>query len=174
MILLPILALFAGYAGGGRLKNLAALRFRLVPLLWACVALQIVGYAALGSQPLAAEAVTVVSSLGLTVWLIANMRYHSSALRVALGLVFVGWILNFVAIVPNHGMPVSARARHAAGVTAHTQAYYKHVSESDDTFARPLGDVIGVRPLAAVISVGDILIFGGLAAVVWSGMRRTR
>lgn len=95
----------------------------------------------------------------------------------ALGLLAAGWLLNLAAIVPNGGMPVSLHAAREIGAPAHIDVtegnLYKHVPASGETALPWLGDVVPVRALGSVISVGDVVMFLGLVLAVGSGMAPT-
>jgi hypothetical protein len=173
LILLPVM-IGVGYATGGRLRHLADLHFRALFLLAAGIVGQTAALLALGPPPnRLADAVTIFTYGALAVWLVLNLRDEARAIRAGLVLVLVGWLLNFVVIVPNHGMPVSSRALREIGSPGdHNGVYYKHIAETDRTFARPLGDVIPVRVLRAVVSLGDLVLFLGLGLVVAAGMHR--
>ena len=82
----------------------------------------------------------------------------------------VGLALNFVVIGVNNGMPVSARALEVAGASAEGLAgegtLKHHVMGPEDTLT-PLGDVIGIPPpIGVVISIGDVLLYAGVAILV--------
>ena len=48
---------------------------------------------------------------------------------------------------------------------------YKHVAATASSDLRPLGDVIPLRPLKTVVSVGDIVMLAGIATIVAAGMQ---
>jgi hypothetical protein len=85
-------------------------------------------------------------------------------------LVLAGLALNLVVIGVNGGMPVSAGALDTAGTSAKGLAnggtLKHHLMGPGDTLT-PLADVIGIPPpVGAVISIGDVLLYAGVAVVV--------
>ena len=87
----------------------------------------------------------------------------------ALWLVMAGLVLNILVIGVNSGMPVSASALETAG--ARTEGLgvgtAKHHLMGPDDNLTPLGDVIGIPPpIGAVISIGDVLLYAGVAILV--------
>jgi hypothetical protein len=100
-------------------------------------------------------------------WLIANIRYQASPLRLPAGLVAGGWALNVIPILANRGMPVSAAALARIGVRHPTMSsgnLGKHVLATSHTVLPWLGDVVAIPlPLLRnVISVGDIVVVIGV------------
>jgi Family of unknown function (DUF5317) len=88
----------------------------------------------------------------------------------ALWLVIAGLVMNVLVIGANGGMPVSAGALEVAGARPETLAgdgtLKHHLMGSDDVLT-PLADVIGIpEPIGAVVSVGDLLLYVGVAALV--------
>ena len=88
----------------------------------------------------------------------------------ALWLVIAGLAMNLLVIGVNGGMPVSAGALEVAGgrperlVGAGTLKH--HLMGPDDRLT-PLGDVIGIPPpIGAVISIGDVILYVGVVALV--------
>lgn len=160
-----------GRARGGRLAGLTTLRFRapillvVAALAHSCVAIVAPDYrmAALGS------AYTIVG-----IWLLRNAFHHRGGLRLGFVALGVGWLLNIIPVMLNGGMPVSADGLERVGAPRTmpvTEGHFsKHVPADRDTRASVLGDVIPLRMVATVISVGDIVVLAGIALVVASGM----
>jgi hypothetical protein len=88
----------------------------------------------------------------------------------------VGVLLNFVVIGTNHGMPVSRDAVLAAGGSDRIaelprEPGSRHHLASEEDALLFLGDVIGIRPpFGVVVSVGDLLTYGGATAFVIAAM----
>ena len=85
-------------------------------------------------------------------------------------LVIAGLTLNILVIVVNQGMPVSAAAIETAGARAEglvaTGTGKHHLMGPEDSLT-PLADVIGIPPpIGAVISIGDVLLYAGVAILV--------
>lgn len=176
MSILPVAAvcgLVIGLARGGRLGGLAELRFR-APLLLCVAFLAQVG---LGAVSPGQRFVVVGFSYTLVgAWLVLNARRQHGRVRLALGVLTVGWLLNMLPIVLNGGMPVSLHGLRHVGAPATisvTEGHlYKHVPADRHTLLPLLGDVIPVRPFGSVISLGDIVMFAGLTGVVVAAMTR--
>jgi hypothetical protein len=85
-------------------------------------------------------------------------------------LVIAGLALNVLVIGVNDGMPVSASALETAGSSADGLVgvgTVKHHLMGPDDVLTPLADVIGIPPpIGAVISIGDVLLYAGLAILV--------
>jgi hypothetical protein len=161
-------AVIAGWVAGGRLRNLGHVRLRGVPLVFAAVGLQLAlaalslldGPATLLSRPLLAA--SHVALLAFIAW---------NRLLPGMALVLVGFALNAAVIIPNGAMPVSESAYRTAG-GVETIEPGKHRLLDDDDHLPWLADVIPIRPLGTVVSVGDIVLSAGVAVLVPSLMRR--
>jgi hypothetical protein len=81
-----------------------------------------------------------------------------------------GLVLNILVIAVNGGMPVSANALETAGARAEDllgAGTAKHHLMGPTDALTPLGDVIGIPPpVGAVISIGDVLLYAGVAVLV--------
>jgi hypothetical protein len=88
----------------------------------------------------------------------------------AVWLVIAGLALNVLVIGVNGGMPVSASALETAGTPADGlvgAGTVKHHLMGPEDVLTPLADVIGIPPpIGAVISIGDVLLYAGLAVLV--------
>ena len=88
----------------------------------------------------------------------------------AVWLVIAGLAMNLLVIGVNSGMPVSASALEIADAPADGlvgAGTVKHHLMGPDDMLTPLADVIGIPPpIAAVISIGDVLLYAGLAILV--------
>ncbi len=159
-----------GLLRGGRLGRLAELRLR-APLLVATALLLQAGAGLLpANRRLASVALSYVLVGG---WLVANAAGRPAPLRRAVGLLAAGWLLNVVPMAANGGMPVSTHALERAGVPhmdVEDGHLFKHVPASAATVAPWLGNVIPVRAVRGVVSVGDIAMLAGVALFVASGM----
>lgn len=171
MLLSFALILVVGYLMGGRLANLTTLRIRWTPLAVAGFALQLINPP--GDWPLV---MLMASFVLLWIFAIGNLGTPG------FGVIAIGVALNFLVIVANDGMPVSAGALEASGqsdtmtdLTNLADTYVKHHLADGDDVVLFLGDVIAVPPpVAQAISVGDLFTYGGVGIVVVSGMRRRR
>jgi len=157
------LAVCVGFIAGGSLRHFEHLEVRWWGAALAGLALQ--GIALSSSIGPPAGPVLLVGSYGLLIafaWV--NRRLP------ALWLVMTGLVLNILVIGVNGGMPVSASALEAAGARADgllgAGALKHHLMGPGDTLT-PLGDVIGIPPpIGAVISIGDVLLYAGIAILV--------
>ena len=161
----------AGYARGGRLGRLGQLRLRAPVLAGVALALQ----AGAGLAPRPARLLLVASSYALVgVWLVLNAGWRQPVLRSGVALLALGWLMNGLAIAPHGGMPVSAGAMERTGFPAGYDVadghLFKHVVDTRRTPVDWLGDVIPVRPLGAVISLGDLALLAGVALSVSGAM----
>jgi hypothetical protein len=177
----PLLGgVLAGYALGGRLRQLVRTRLRAVWLLWLAAAMQLVQF------EFGPARIRIESALGISLlipifalagaWLLINLVRRPPAMQVAVALILLGGGLNAAAIAANGRMPYAESALVAADVTASQRARGerspKHVAADAATRLAWLGDVIPVRPLRKVISAGDIVLLAGVGALVAAAMRR--
>jgi hypothetical protein len=164
-----------GLVRGGRPHRLLALRLRWTPLIWACLAAQVLlGATGDGPSPLVRDVALVASYAGTGVWLAVNARTHGGGVRAGFLVVLAGWVLNVVPMALNDGMPVSTAAQEdigAAGQEIDEGSLWKHVPATRATRAAWLGDVIPLRPVHAVISVGDVVLLAGVGAAVAAALR---
>jgi hypothetical protein len=157
------LGLVAGLIAGGSLRPFEHLRLHWWGVAVLGLALQGIPLTGGISRPLGSA--VIVASYGLLVaFAFVNRRLP------ALWLVMAGLILNLVVIGANGGMPVSAGALEAAGSGAEgligADAPKHHLMGPRDRLT-PLGDVIGIPPpIGAVISVGDVFLYAGIAVLV--------
>jgi hypothetical protein len=163
-----LVGLIGGFALGGRLERLAAVRFRLGPIALVALGIQLALFSPVadGLSDEAARAIYVVSTALVGVVVLANLRLTG------VPLIALGAALNLLAIAANGGkMPASPEALAAVGlgVGGNTNS----VVVADPALA-PLTDVFAMPawlPLANVFSVGDALIGVGLAIAVAAAMR---
>jgi hypothetical protein len=164
LILIVIgLAVCVGFAAGGSLRPFERFRVHWWGVALAGLALQGVPLTSGISRPVGT--VTLLGSyvlLGSFAWV--NRRLP------AVWLVMVGLALNLLVIGVNNGMPVSAGALEVSGASAEGLAgegtLKHHLMGPGDTLT-PLGDVIGIPPpIGAVISIGDVTLYAGIAILV--------
>jgi len=168
LVAIPV-GIAAGVAMGGRLGNLASLRFRWGWLAVAGLVVQVVLFSDAGGAlaGTAGPAVYVLSTLAVFVAVLRNLRLPGMAV------VAVGALLNLAAIAANGGsMPASAEALATAGLPPgdHLNSVvlaHPALEPLTDIYAIPAG-----IPMANVFSVGDVLIGLGIAWAVAAAMRR--
>lgn len=97
--------------------------------------------------------------------------------RFALAMLAAGWILNTSVIALNSGIPVSQSALEEVGLQdadSSKELLVKDVHRdgalSAETRLGFLGDVIPVRPLGGVFSIGDVMFNVGLGALIAASM----
>lgn len=171
------LGLVIGYLAGGSIKGLKEIHFRLVWVLFVAVAVAIL--------PLFSDSLNkhrrvfvLIGLAGVLVFLVVNIVTSRGEVRAGLGVVFVGWALNFLVIAANGGMPLSRWAYGASGqtdrITQGSGGFYRIVLADPKTKLIRLGDVIPVKPYHVVVSIGDILMILGAAIIIATGMRMVR
>jgi hypothetical protein len=157
-----------GLAAGGRMGALGAVHLRWWGALAAGVALQVLaGPVGLGGGP-GTTAVTL-SYLCLLVFALANRSLAG------MPVVCVGLALNATVILVNGGMPVRPEAVAAVGLDpdqldAADLGAKRHLEGPDDRLTF-LGDVLPLRPLREVVSVGDVVLAAGVAGVLFRLLR---
>lgn len=152
------LSVIAGLLAGGSIRSLERARIHWWALAPIALALQVIPAPA-GRAGLA-TAMLVTSYLLLLAVVGVNRRVPGAA---AMG---IGLMLNLAVVGLNGGMPVSAEAARTAGAEGPIViegSSKRHVMTEKDVL-RLLGDVIPVpRPVGVVLSIGDVLLYGGMA-----------
>lgn len=155
----------AGYAAGGRLRNLAATRFRASWLLWAVAAAQFADVIQ------AVRTWVLVATFAVAVgWLVGNALQWPPVVRYGALAVAAGGLLNGVAIEANGRMPYSTWAASKAGLDVGLQTA-RNVAATHATRLLPIGDVIPLPPVHTVVSIGDLLICLGIVTMIIAAMR---
>jgi hypothetical protein len=174
-LIVPLtVAVLLGVVFGGAFSRWSAVRVRWAPLAATCLFAQV----ALFTPPLDTLPAIMASGpwlylltlAGVLAVLLANARLANASL-LPLTLAALGVALNVVVIVANGGyMPRSDDAAAALGMLPTAQLRGERLvnvaSIGDQTRLAWLGDVIAQPrwlPLANVVSVGDLLLAGGLA-----------
>ena len=170
VLIVIVAAVLVGLIVGGSLRNFERLRVHWWVLAFAGLALQILPVPAIAGVPtwalgagmLVASYVVLLAFLGVNRWIPGA------------SVMAVGLVLNLAVVAANGGMPVRARAIEAAGGSASfpTDAGDKHHLMNDDDVLTPLGDVIPIPPpIGVVLSIGDVLLYLGIAWFVVQVMR---
>jgi hypothetical protein len=157
------LAVCVGFIAGGSLRPFERLKVHWWGIALVGLALQAIPPVSGLGRP-AGSAALVVSYGLLVAFAWVNRRLP------ALWLVMAGLVLNILVIGVNGGMPVSAGALETAGARAEDLLgadTTKHHLMGPGDMLTPLGDVIGIPPpIGAVISIGDVLLYSGVAVLV--------
>lgn len=165
-----IIAVVVSYLRGGRLGHVADAPLGWTWLLFAGVAVQVAVTIAAGRGWLTDAGATgwsllLLSQLLVVAFLVAN-RFLPGIWLVAAGLA-----LNAVVIAANGAMPVDPAAIRAIGMEGEGVPPGKHTLMTEATILPWLGDVIPVRPLRSVISIGDLVLAAGLLPMTHALMR---
>ncbi|MFN2615337.1 MAG: DUF5317 family protein [Actinomycetota bacterium] len=171
------LGLLGSVIARGRLAGLANLHLRwawvlllallvsLIPLFWSAI-----------SGTGAARALLLASNVGVIAFLAVNVARARGGVRAGLLIAAIGWLLNFVVIAINAGMPLSRWAWEHSGQSGPIEAgkggFFKVVEAHPGTTFRFLGDVIPLRVVTQVLSIGDILLLAGIVVVIAAAMRQ--
>jgi hypothetical protein len=175
--LIPSLVVFAivlGYVLGGRLSHFENLRTHRWGLALAGLAFQFVPAFALGSVPasVTGPVMLALSYTFLVVFLFSNRWIPGGPVM------RVGLLLNLAVVMVNGGMPVQAQAIERAGGNPYALMQAtptKHHLMTDDDVLWQLGDVIPIpAPFSDVLSIGDVLLYGGMVYSITEIMRGRR
>lgn len=158
---------------GGRLLNLSEMKLRAWPLLILGFGMQVAADRIPSDQSWSHDAaVTLVILSFIPLITIAWLNRHEAGMW----LVGLGVFMNFTVIAANGGMPVLPEAA-SLGLgrditSVDFDALSKHVLLDGSTRLAFLGDVIPVRVIRNVVSLGDVFLAIGLGVFVEDQMRR--
>lgn len=161
VLVVVALGVLVSYARGGRLHRAAEAPLHWRTLLFLGVSIQIT-VDALAARGVLGDATTLgwllllVSQLLVVGFLVAN-RHLPGVLLVGGGL-----LLNAVVMAANGAMPVDPAAIQALGLGDVEVPLGKHTLLDDQTRLPWLADIIPVRPLRSIISIGDLVLAAGL------------
>lgn len=168
-----------GYLRGGKLRVLGQLRIEALWLVWVAVAIQachlyVPAVRRFAENELGLPLLLVVfGSVGL--WIGLNLGGRSLGVWLAIVMLLIGGILNGLAILANGRMPFSQSAALHARLPRDkifpVDRLPKNEPASADTRIPILGDIIPVRPIHRVISIGDVILAIGIALIIAAGMR---
>ena len=161
VLLILALAVLAGVLSGGSARYLGHLQVHWWALAPIALVLQSAPIPVGSAERSGFAAAALVSSYVLLLAVVAvNRRVPGAALMAA------GLTMNLAVVALNGGMPVGQEAIRAAGANGVIviEDGAKHHLMSNADVLRPLADVVPVPPpFGAVFSIGDILLYGGLA-----------
>jgi Family of unknown function (DUF5317) len=161
ILAIVLVSIAAGYAVGGSLRRFEGVRIHWWGVAFAGLLLPRIPLP--NESRSAITAVIVASYVLLIAFVWVNRRLPAAPLMLA------GLLLNLAVAGTNAGMPVNVRAAEiASGGGSSLPAIgtdAKHHPMTDADVLRPLGDVIPVPPpLGDVLSVGDVLLYAGVAS----------
>ena len=171
-VYLAVAMLLVVAATGAPLKRLGGLRIRRVWLLWVALIDQILVISIIpDTHPAALATAHIASYVLAAICLVANRRLPG------IGFIGAGGLLNGLTIAVNGGtLPASASALRASGFQEKSGQF-----ANSGVLAHPklpwLGDVVATPswlPGHNVFSVGDVLIWIGLAWLLWRTCRPGR
>lgn len=164
--------LLVGRLAGGRLRNLASLPVRAVPITFVSAGL-VVTARFVGDSVASVLQLAAIGAGGL--FLAVNAMRVRGAMRAAFAVLAIGWMLNATVITANDGMPLSLSAYAASGQTVVPTpgegGFFAIDVADESTILRPLGDVIPISPLRTVVSIGDLVLALGVVGLMVVGMR---
>lgn len=171
-LLIILIVIIVALLRGGSLHNLAAVRLRWLPLVFASLALQLLIFTPFRTVPLISVATPwlyMLSMLLLTAWVAAN-RHIPGMLLMAAGL-----LLNLAAIAANGGyMPIALERASVYGTSATFTDGGRHNNSialaTGQAYLWLLTDIIAI-PFAGVFSVGDVLLTLGVAICCYRAIR---
>jgi hypothetical protein len=171
-VYLAVAMLLVVAATGAPLKRLTELRIRHVWLLWAALIDQILVISIIpDTHPAALAAAHIASYAMAAVCVVANRRLPG------IWLIGAGGLLNGVTIALNGGtLPASASALRASGFRE-APGQFANSGVLSDPRLPWLGDVFATPswvPGHNVFSIGDVLIWAGLAWLLWRTCRPGR
>lgn len=160
--------ILAGFIARGSLRNFERVHVHWWGAALIGVALQVVPFGRWFGEDVAVAAL-VASYVALIAFVWVNRRLPAAPLML------VGLALNLLVIGANGGMPVSESALRVAGADGDLSAVVDdgkhHLMASSDVLT-PLADVIGLPPpLATILSIGDVFLYGGIVVFTVLVMR---
>jgi hypothetical protein len=177
MALIPALvglALVIGYALGGRLRGFEDLRINRWGLALIGLALQWIPASKIAWVPasVVGPVMLALSYAFLVAFLVSN-RWIPGA-----PVMQVGLLLNLAVVMVNGGMPVQGTAIERAGGDPYAlmqSSPTKHHLMTEDDVLWQLGDIVPLAPpIGDVLSIGDLLLYGGMVYSITEIMRGRR
>jgi hypothetical protein len=167
-----VVAVLASYLRGGRLHRIAHAEIRAGWLLFVGVAIQFgvdlaAGRGLLPDAGVAGWSLLLSSQVLVVAFLLLNRQLPG------VWLIAVGLALNAVVIAMNRAMPVDPAAIAAIGLEGAAVPPGKHTLLTAETRLPWLADIIPVRWLRSIVSVGDLVLAVGLLPMTHALMTST-
>jgi hypothetical protein len=171
ILIVVVAAVVVGLLAGGTIRS-----FPTVPLRWWSVAVTGLGLQVAPIPDRFAFPSLLVSLALLLMFAFINLRSPGFIL------ILTGLLLNAVAIVSNHGMPVTRTALAASDrpvavevTELRANGGAKHHLADDRSVLLPITDAIGIpAPVGATVSVGDVSVYLGAGWFVAAALRPRR
>jgi hypothetical protein len=173
LLAVVVISVCLGYALGGRLHRLEAIRPRWWGLVIVGLGVQFVPLpeGGAGTDLIIRTTVLSISYTLLVTFALINVRMPG------MFLVLIGLACNFAVIAVNGGMPASAAALIDSGqedvlVYLQEEGADKHHLLTDEDDLTFLADIVPVpQPIGQAISVGDVFVYVGLVWLIVAAMR---
>jgi len=161
-----ILGIAVGYARGGSIAGLGRARLRGLWLIYAALILQLSANLPSEDQRTLAFMLLAASFAAVLVFALGNIK------RMGMPVVAAGAMMNFIVIAANRGMPVSAEALTAIGDDPGSITLRgKHFVDYGTAHLRFLSDIIAWSIRPRIVSIGDLILWGGIALLIQDLMR---
>jgi hypothetical protein len=157
------LGVVLGFARGGSVRALAGIRLGWVWLLYAALVMQVA--ANLPGSDTLGFVLVLASFVAVAAFAVTNL------VTVGMPIIALGAALNALVIAVNQGMPVSVDAIAAVGEDPTTLVLRgKHFVDVGQADLRFLSDIIAWRLRPAVVSIGDLILWGGISLLIQDAM----
>ena len=165
-----VIAVIVSLLRGGRLSNLTEVRLRVWWLLFVGLAMQIAANVLPDDRSWSKD---VAVALILTSYLPLLVVVFINRDQTGMWLAALGILMNFSVIAANAGMPVLPAAAELAGADPADLTFTaKHVPLDDSSRLVFLADIIPLRFLRQVISMGDVFLAIGLGQFLEAQLRQ--
>lgn len=170
IVLVLVAAIGISLLRGGRLANLTEVRLRVWWLLFVGLGMQLLATnlpARTDEANPVAVALILLSYLPLIAVVFINRE------EPGMWIAAIGILMNFTVIALNQGMPVSPEAARLAGASDAPLALgAKHVVLDENSVFPFLADIVPIRSLRQVISLGDVFLAVGLGQFLEAQLRK--
>jgi hypothetical protein len=163
VVLILLVAIGTGFLFGGSLRRLETVRLH----WWGAALLGLAVQGLVSPSGVWSARLVALAAYGLLLAFVVINRRLPGAFLMAIGLV-----VNLAVMLPSGSMPVSGTAIRLAGGHDLTIADPRHHLATQGEVLTPLGDAIPLpEPIGVVVSLGDLMIYAGVALLVVAVMR---